>query len=116
MKNLRTKKLEYAEFRHHCDLCGISDPDALHLIKKNAELLSIGINNISMIYDPDIIVVNSPLYRKLPIMIDYINNALSSRFTKRNHCSKYTSRGKSNSLRRRSCHCSTLLEHPQIKI
>ena len=59
-----------------------ADPDALHLIKKNAELLSIGINNISMIYDPDIIVVNSPLYRKLPIMIDYINNALSSRFTK----------------------------------
>ncbi len=50
--------------------------------KKNAELLSIGINNISMIYDPDIIVVNSPLYRKLPVMIDYINNALSSRFTK----------------------------------
>ncbi len=76
------KKLEYANSDIIATYANQADPDALHLIKKNAELLSIGINNISMIYDPDIIVVNSPLYRKLPIMIDYINNALSSRFTK----------------------------------
>ncbi len=76
------KNLEYVNSDILAAYAKQSDPDAFALIKKNAELLSIGVNNISMMYDPDIIVINSPLYRKLPTMIDYINEALNSRFTK----------------------------------
>lgn len=59
-----------------------NDKDALAAIKKNAELLSIGINNIIMMYDPDVVVINSSLYRRIPQMVDLVNEQLKSRFSK----------------------------------
>ena len=59
-----------------------NDKDALAAIKKNAELLSIGINNIIMMYDPDVVVINSSLYRRIPQMVDLVNDQLKSRFSK----------------------------------
>lgn len=35
-----------------------------------------------MMYDPDVIVINSPLYRKVPEMIDRLKEELKNRFTK----------------------------------
>ncbi|EPH95822.1 MULTISPECIES: ROK family transcriptional regulator [unclassified Enterococcus] len=58
------------------------DPDALAIAKKNAELLSAGINNLIMLYDPDVIVINSSLYRSVPEMIDWIQEQLTSSFSK----------------------------------
>lgn len=59
-----------------------NDKDALAAIKKNAELLSIGINNIIMMYDPDVVVINSSLYRRIPQMVDLVNDQLKSRFSR----------------------------------
>lgn len=59
-----------------------NDKDALAAIQKNAELLSIGINNIIMMYDPDVVVINSSLYRRIPQMVDLVNDQLKSRFSK----------------------------------
>jgi predicted NBD/HSP70 family sugar kinase len=58
------------------------DPDALAIAKKNAELLSIGINNLIMLYDPDVIVINSSLYRSVPEMVDWVKEHLTSSFSK----------------------------------
>ncbi|MGM0123189.1 hypothetical protein IGI37_000555 [Enterococcus sp. AZ194] len=55
---------------------------ALALLEKNAELLSIGINNIIMMYDPEMVVINSSLYRKIPEMIDFIHAQIKNRFSK----------------------------------
>lgn len=55
---------------------------AIALLEKNAELLSIGINNIIMMYDPEIVVINSSIYRKIPEMIPFINAHIKNRFSK----------------------------------
>lgn len=58
------------------------DPEALQLLRRNASLLSIGINNIAMLYDPDIVVINSSLYRRIPAMVEMVSKDLKSRFSK----------------------------------
>ncbi|KAF1297358.1 MarR family transcriptional regulator [Enterococcus sp. JM4C] len=55
---------------------------AITLLEKNAELLSIGINNIIMMYDPEMVVINSSLHRKIPEMVDFINTQIKNRFSK----------------------------------
>lgn len=81
---------EFAELKHLDDVnseillsyVAHGDEDALALIKKNAELLSIGINNIAALYDPDIVVINSSLYRRIPAMVEMVTATLESRFSK----------------------------------
>ena len=76
------KGLDYVNSDILTDYVKKGDTDATALLKKNAALLSIGINNIIMMYDPDVIVINSKLYEKNPQMIEQIHANLTSQFTK----------------------------------
>ena len=64
--------------------------DALteRILKENAKLLAIGINNITMFFDPDIIIINSSVYRKIPDLISslrgHLNHTLSNQIIVRN--------------------------------
>ncbi|MDP8590714.1 ROK family transcriptional regulator [Enterococcus lactis] len=78
----RLKGLDYVNSDILTDYVKKGDTDATALLKKNAALLSIGINNIIMMYDPDVIVINSKLYEKNPQMIEQIHANLTSQFTK----------------------------------
>ncbi|MGM0216805.1 ROK family protein [Enterococcus sp. AZ109] len=59
-----------------------NDPLAVELVHENATYLSIGINNIVMLYDPDVVVINSSLYRRLPQLIETVTHQLKSQFAK----------------------------------
>lgn len=54
----------------------------IEVIQKNAYLLSIGINNLITIYDPEMIIINSSVYSKIPTAIDYIKQNLTNRLAK----------------------------------
>lgn len=51
-------------------------------LKENANYLSIGINNIVALYDPEIIVINSSVYQKIPEMLTWIKEGLTPNITK----------------------------------
>ncbi|MBP2099609.1 ROK family transcriptional regulator [Enterococcus rivorum] len=58
------------------------DPAAVELINNNCFLLSIGINNIVTLYDPEIVIINSSLYREIPTMIELVKQQIESQFSK----------------------------------
>lgn len=60
------------------------DPVLLKLVNENVHLLSIGINNAIMAFSPEVIVINSSIYRKIPGLIEAIKKNLPSRFAKEN--------------------------------
>lgn len=47
---------------------------------ENIELLSIGINNISMIYDPEVVIINSSIYQKIPELITSLNSQINNTY------------------------------------
>lgn len=49
---------------------------------ENVNYLSIGINNLSSLYDPEIVIINSSVYQKIPELISSLNEKLNSRFTR----------------------------------
>lgn len=53
----------------------------LEVLKENALFISIAINNFIMIYDPEVIIINSSVYNKFPFMFDEINQNLNNRFS-----------------------------------
>lgn len=53
--------------------------DYLH---ENAFLMSIGINNLSNILNPETIVINSSVYNKIPELVDVIKDNLDGQFSK----------------------------------
>lgn len=55
---------------------------AHELTDKMSKYLAIGINNIVMFYSPEIVYINSPIIRRIPEMIEKIQNHLESSFTK----------------------------------
>lgn len=59
------------------------DKEIMALLHANSELISIAINNIIMLYDPEIIILNSSIYRKIPEMIVFLEKQLNSRFAKK---------------------------------
>lgn len=58
------------------------DPVAVELINNNCFLLSIGINNIVTLYDPEVVIINSSLYREIPTMIELVKQQIESHFSK----------------------------------
>ncbi|MGC6770034.1 ROK family protein [Enterococcus sp. LJL51] len=58
-----------------------NDPDAVQVVKENCQYLSIGINNLIAHYDPEVIVLNSSLYREIPDMIQQLKGSLKNRFS-----------------------------------
>lgn len=47
---------------------------------ENVELLSIGINNISMIYDPEVVIINSSIYQKIPELVTFLNSQINNTY------------------------------------
>ena len=58
-----------------------NDLDAQQIIQENVHYLSVGINNLIAHYDPEVIVLNSSLYREIPEMIHHLKQYLSNRFS-----------------------------------
>lgn len=58
-----------------------NDLDAQQIIQENVHYLSVGINNLIAHYDPEVIVLNSSLYREIPEMIHHLKQHLSNRFS-----------------------------------
>ncbi|MBO0454881.1 MULTISPECIES: ROK family transcriptional regulator [Enterococcus] len=57
------------------------DQDAQQIIQENVHYLSVGINNLIAHYDPEVIVLNSSLYREIPEIIQQLKQLLSNRFS-----------------------------------
>lgn len=58
------------------------DPDVQNELRNNAFLLSVGINNIVTLYDPDVVIINSSVYRRIPALLTVVQEHLASRFAK----------------------------------
>lgn len=59
-----------------------SNENVTALIEKAAHEISIGIRNIISGFAPSVVYINSPLTRKLPFLLNLINNYISSKFSK----------------------------------
>ncbi|WP_099205507.1 ROK family protein [Scatolibacter rhodanostii] len=57
------------------------DSLAVELLHENAKLLAVGINNITTFFDPQIIIINSSVYRKNPKLIEQLSQHIKSSFT-----------------------------------
>lgn len=57
------------------------DSDAIQVVQENINYLSVGINNLTIHYDPEVIVLNSSLYREIPDMISQLKQILKNRFS-----------------------------------
>lgn len=64
-------------------LIDTNDLETVKELEHNAFLLSIGINNIITIYDPEVVIINSSVYRQAPFLLPKINSYLTSQFAKK---------------------------------
>lgn len=58
------------------------DPIVIGELLKQIDYLSIGINNLISLLDPDEIIINNDLFHQRPELLDYLRNHLQSRLTK----------------------------------
>ncbi len=56
------------------------DSFAVELLHENARLLAIGVNNVTTFFDPQMIIINSSVYRKNPILIERLVENIKSSF------------------------------------
>lgn len=77
VSDIKTKTI-----KHLCDLYKLGNKDAISIISKNIELMSIGINNICNFFAPDNIFINSELNYHIPEYLDLIKSNLSIRLSK----------------------------------
>ncbi|AYW46528.1 ROK family protein [Tetragenococcus koreensis] len=87
------KKIEICNL-HNIAYYWYNDEEIVQLLKNNAKLLSIGINNIVSMYDPEIVVINNELYRKIPDLINIIEKHLTSRNSSNVHIQNTSLEGK----------------------
>lgn len=76
------KQLDYVDSAIIQELVTVHDQETTDALAENAFLLSIGINNILTIYDPEVVVINSSVYRNNPALLTMINEHLTSRFAR----------------------------------
>ncbi len=63
------------------DLYKKGDPIVRSVLEANAHYLSIAVNNLTVIYDPDLVIINSSIYRQLPELIDILKTNLKGKFS-----------------------------------
>lgn len=51
-------------------------------LKKNAEYLGIAISSFSAVYDPDIVIINSSIYRQIPELLPLLQAQMTGHFSK----------------------------------
>ncbi|ALS01843.1 MarR family transcriptional regulator [Enterococcus silesiacus] len=76
------KGLEYVDSTIVQKLVESDDEKTAAALADNAFLLSIGINNILTVYDPEVVVINSSIYRNNPALLSMITTHLTSRFAR----------------------------------
>lgn len=64
------------------DLWNKNDSETVRILKENAYFLSVGINNIVLMYDPEVIIINNELYQQLPALVAEIKTQLTGRNSK----------------------------------
>lgn len=52
------------------------------ILHENARLFSMGINNLAVFYDPEVIIINSSVYKKIPELLTSVKENLISTFSK----------------------------------
>lgn len=57
-----------------------NDDFACELLHENTEFLAIGINNITTFFDPQMVIINSSIYRKNPNLISLLSQNITSSF------------------------------------
>lgn len=53
----------------------------LELLQEKAMYLSLCINNIILFHDPEVVYIDSSVYEKIPVLLEFIHDSLNSRFT-----------------------------------
>lgn len=76
------KKLDFANSDTLTDYYQANDRETITFLEERMKYLSIGINNIIMLYDPEVVVLNSSICRKNPKLISVISEYLTSHFAK----------------------------------
>lgn len=57
------------------------DPIVQKVLRANAHHLSIAVNNLAVIYEPDLVVINSSIYAQIPELINILKGDLKGKFS-----------------------------------
>lgn len=57
------------------------DPIVAKVLRTNAHYLSIAVNNLAVIYEPDLVVINSSIYSQIPELIQILKGDLKGKFS-----------------------------------
>ena len=57
------------------------DPVVQKTLRTNAHYLSIAVNNLAVIYKPDLVVINSSIYSQIPELLQVLRNNLKGKFS-----------------------------------
>jgi predicted NBD/HSP70 family sugar kinase len=59
-----------------------SNPQVQKMVEEYSEFLAVGINNIIMMYAPQLVILNSRLTKKIPSMLTFIHKFINNRFSR----------------------------------
>lgn len=76
------KNLSYVNSDSFAEAYHAGDVDAIRLALENVDYLSVGLNNIIVAEDPELVIINSSVYRKIPDLLPRIRSKMVSRFTR----------------------------------
>ena len=76
------KQLPYVNSDMFAQAYTAGDELAQTIAHENADYLSIGLKNLVVHYDPETIIINSSVYRKIPSLVAHLEAALTNIFTK----------------------------------
>lgn len=85
--HLQTEKITIEKIRQAIEA---GDQVVLDILDRNAYYLSIGINNITSVFNQESLVINSPIYNELPELITLITEKLEGRIINNTHVSAST--------------------------
>lgn len=57
------------------------DPVVQKALRTNAHYLSIAVNNLAVVYEPDLVVINSSIYSQIPELISILKGDLKGKFS-----------------------------------
>lgn len=78
----RGLQLDYISIKEIQEAVQAKNVKVMEIIDRNASYLSIGINNISSIFNQETLIINSPLYNTIPELVDLITDKLEGRISK----------------------------------
>ena len=74
LENLTSEDIQY----HYNQ----GNQEVITILEENINLLSVGINNLSVLFDPDLVIINSSVYQKIPSLLDKLQQKMVSNFSK----------------------------------